>query len=72
MADVLIYTGTVTDPEALKLDDPACVAEIKPGDVWFLCQLEPHGSGVQHQAQVFGELLKWSDSGQYWVFSQGS
>jgi hypothetical protein len=69
MADVLIYTGIVTDPESLKLDDPACTAEIKPGDVWFPCELEPHSPGVQHQTMVLGELLKWSDSGHYWVIN---
>lgn len=63
----LLYTGVVTDPDNLKLDDPACTAEIRPGDVWFPCSLEPHGVNVQHETMVEGEKIVWSDSGQFWV-----
>ena len=64
-----LYVGMVTDPENLKIDDPACTAEIRPGDLWFPCSLEPHGVGVQHEAMVLGEKIVWVDSGQYWVVS---
>lgn len=64
-----LYTGTVTDPESLKLDDPQCTAEIRPADVWFPCGLEPHSPSIQHEAEAFGEKIVWSDTGQWWVIS---
>lgn len=67
MADVIIYTGTVTDPNRIVATNAMCSAAINPADVWFACTRELHGQETPHQADVLGEVIRWSDNGNWHV-----